>query len=76
MSLKYANIDQSSVPFDTLKSPFQAVQEIKSAPQLDNVLIETLKNSLYGSEILTPGSDVYAEKSKRWATSSERSAVS
>ena len=76
MSVIHANLDQRSVSFDTLKSPFQSVQEIKPVSQLDSVLIATLKSSLHDSAVLTPGSDLYAEKSKRWSTSSERLAVS
>lgn len=77
MSVIHVKLDQStSLPIDTLKSPAQSVQEIKSASQLDTESIATLKSSLHESDVLTPGSDLYAEKSKRWATSSERRAVS
>ena len=77
MSVVHAHLDQSSAPpYDTRKSPFQAVKKVKSAPQLGTLMIETLRKSLNKSEVLTPGSDLYAEKSQRWATSSERPAVS
>ena len=75
MSVVHASLDPSSAPIDALKSPIQSVQEVKSAPQLDTRLVETLRILLNESEVLTPDSDLYAEKSKRWATSSERSAV-
>ena len=50
-----------------------SLQELSSA--LRESLITELANSLKTSKLLTPASEGYAEKVKRWADSAEKQAV-
>lgn len=52
-----------------------SIEDLKGSDLSDPDVIRKLKSSLTDSKVLTPGSEEYDDKSKRWSEASEKRAV-